>query len=430
LYTPQRLFGEVGSSTDILNHEPFLERARLQREREEDGSARLALGAYVVARLIDKLLLLDGQSETVDGFRWQLEAVRRHVQELPADAPETAHLAGIVAAVPSEGAPTSLLWKNLTAYAYHLEYEGRFDEALEMLALAARAQGPHTAPSDFTSYALGAGRLNRQLARWDHALACYGAAEEAGMQLGDTIAVLRGRLGKGAVHRGRGNYPLARATAEAVVREANELGLTEAQALAYADLGAIYSLLGLPLEALDAEYQAFSLSAETSQQTRALGNLATGLVEIGATDAARLAFQIVAESGASLEVRANAVLELMDVESAAGNRVSFERYRVASELYRSRMPARMSVDYHFKLAMGFSRFGQTGRARASFTVALELAERQRLNDWYFRIEKAMAALSERTPDQLHPAPLSNLSDAEVVRKVESGLREYAAAAGM
>ena len=79
MYTPQRLFGEVGSSSDILRHEPFLERARLQREQERDGSARLALGAYVVARLVDKLLALETDSEALEGFRWQLEAVRRHV---------------------------------------------------------------------------------------------------------------------------------------------------------------------------------------------------------------------------------------------------------------------------------------------------------------------------------------------------------------
>ena len=58
MYTPQRLFGEVGLSTDVLGHEPFLERARLQREQEHDGSARLALGAYVVARLVDRLVVV------------------------------------------------------------------------------------------------------------------------------------------------------------------------------------------------------------------------------------------------------------------------------------------------------------------------------------------------------------------------------------
>src|SRR6478735_1067693 len=69
LDSPQRLFGEVGSSTDVLGHEPFLERARLQREQEHDGSARLALGAYVVARLLDKLLLFESGREAFEGFR-------------------------------------------------------------------------------------------------------------------------------------------------------------------------------------------------------------------------------------------------------------------------------------------------------------------------------------------------------------------------
>src|SRR5215210_3972852 len=100
LYTPQPLFGETQSSSDILTHEPFLERARLQREQAEDGSARLALGAYVVARLVDKLLTLTSERAAVEGFHWQLEAVRRHVSDLPSDAPETAHLAGVVAAIP------------------------------------------------------------------------------------------------------------------------------------------------------------------------------------------------------------------------------------------------------------------------------------------------------------------------------------------
>ncbi len=185
MFTPQRLFGEVGSSPEILTHEPFLERARLQREQERDGSARLALGAYVVARLIDRLLLLGNDPEAQDGYRWQLEAVRRHVDDLPSDAPEASHLAGVVAAVPEAGKPASGLWMSLTAYAYFLEHEGRLGEALEMLTLAARAQGVHTAPADFVGYALFAGRLNRLLARWDLANHCYQSAQEAATSLGD-----------------------------------------------------------------------------------------------------------------------------------------------------------------------------------------------------------------------------------------------------
>src|SRR4051812_15848 len=236
LYTPQRLFGEVGSSSDILNHEPFLERARLQREQERDGSARLALGAYVVARLINRLITMEQGAEALDGFRWQLDAVRRHVNDLPADAPETAHLSGVAAAVSADAQVSPGLWMNLTAYAYFLEHEGRLEESLEILNLAARVQGKETSAEDFAAYALFAARLNRQLARWDTATACYTAAEEAAHACGDDISALRGRLGQGAVHRGRGNLPLARDIAENVAKESGALQLHDVQALAFADM--------------------------------------------------------------------------------------------------------------------------------------------------------------------------------------------------
>jgi tetratricopeptide (TPR) repeat protein len=428
LYTPQLLFGEVGSSPDTLTHEPFLERARLQREQERDGSARLALGAYVVARLVDKLLVLENDAEQLEGFRWQLEAVRRHVGELPDDAPETAHLAGVVAAVSAKGKPTSGLWMSLTAYAYFLEHEARLEEALELVMLAARSQGPNTPPADFAAYALSAARLNRLLARWEVASTCYSAAEEAASEIGDSVSVLRGRLGRGAVHRGQGNYPAARAAAEDVLREATELGLPEAQAMAYGDLGAIYGAQGLRLEALEAEYHAFRLSGEIPQQMQALGNLAIGLAEIGAFDAARLGFQIVTESNASIEVRANALLELMDLESSVGNRVAFERYRGAAEEYRNRMSPRMSVDHQYKVGTGLARFGQGERARSSFNSALQLAEHHGLNAWYFKIEQALKELAQRSAEESQPRHASPLSETPMVREMEVGLREYAALA--
>jgi tetratricopeptide (TPR) repeat protein len=414
-------------STDVLGHEPFLERARLQREQEHDGSARLALGAYVVARLVDRLLTLDTEASALQGFQWQLDAVRRHVTELPSDSPETAHLVGVVEAISTDGRTTPTLWKSLTAYAYFLEHEGRLEESLEMLTLAARAQGSQIPASDFTAYALFAARLNRQLARWDAATQCYGAAEECAARLGESMPMLRGRLGRGAVLRGQGNYPAARSIAEEVLREATTLGVSDAQALANADLGAVYALLGLKVEALEAHYQAFRLTADPVERMRTLGDLAIGLREIGATEAARLAFQIVAESNARVLVRANALLELMDLESSACNRVAFERYRSVAEGYRSCMSPTMLVDYSYKLGVGFARFGQNKRAQASLTEAMALAEQHRLNAWYFKAEQALASLADPATTPADATEASTLSEAPAVRQIEIGLREYAAA---
>jgi tetratricopeptide (TPR) repeat protein len=428
LYTPQRLFGEVRSATDVLDHEPFLERARLQREQEHDASARLALSAYVVARLVDKLFATETDESAIDGFRWQLDAVRRHIQELPPESPETAHLAGVVAATPEHGRPNSALWMSLTAYAYFLEHEGRLEESLEMLTLAARSQGPGLPTPDFAAYALFAGRLNRQLARWEVARSCYTAAEEAANRTGDLLSALRGRLGNGAVYRGQGNYPMARSIAESVSRDAAESQLPDAQALAYADLGVVYGLQGLTLQALDAHYQAFQLSTDVLKQMRALGDLALGLFEIGAYDAARLAFQIVVNSKAKLLVRINALLELMDLESSTGNQLAFERCRSSAEGYRNRMSPSMLCDYNYKLGMGFARFSSPKRARAALAAGLELAEKHRLNAWYFKIEKAITEMAAEPELNTPSHPMSPLSEDPVVQEMAAGLREYAALA--
>jgi tetratricopeptide (TPR) repeat protein len=316
---------------------------------------------------------------------------------------------------------------SLSAYAYFLEHEGRLEEALEMLTLAAHSQGENTSPADFVGYALLAGRLNRLLARWDTASACYGAAEEAALHVGDQVAMLRGRLGRGAVDRGRGNLPMARATAERVVREATELQLQDAQALAYADLGVVFALQGLRLQALEAHYQAFRLTHDPQQQMRTLGDVAIGLYEIGAVEAARIAFQIVIRSTASALVRANACLELMDLESSAGNRVAFEHCRTAVEEFRSRMSPSMSVDYRYKLAVGLQRFGQPSRAREALAEGLALAEANHLNTWYFKLEQAIAELGEHRGHQPSVQSPSELSEAPEVRRMEVELREYASA---
>jgi tetratricopeptide (TPR) repeat protein len=430
LYTPQLLFGEVGSSTNTLTHEPFLERARLQREQEAEGSARLALGAYVVARLVDKLLTLENDDEQLEGFRWQLEAVRRHVNELPSVAPETAHLVGVVSAVPANGKVTSGLWMSLTAYAYFLEHEGRIEESLELLTLAARAQGSETAPQDFVVYALFAGRLNRQLARWDVASECYQVAEDAASSISDMTRTLRARLGRALVLRGRGNLPQARAEVAQVISRAAASDLAEVQGDAQQDLGVILMLQGLPGESLVATYKAFGLSQDPVSRMRILGDLGYGLSESGHYGAARLALEIVVNSDSSHQVRLNSLLELMQLESAVGNRVAFERRRNEAKEVIERMTPSMAVDYRYKTALGLARFDQVERARQVLTEAIGIAEKHRLNEWVFRLEEMLKTFENGLDfAEEIKAPAEAIST-PAVQEIAVGLREYASLAAV
>ncbi len=408
MFTPQRLFGEFCLPPNTLSHEPFLERARVQREQDRDASARLALGGYVVARLIDKLLLLENDAELIEAFRWQLQAVRRHVGELPGDAPETAHLAGVVNAVPEQGSPTSSLWKSLTAYAYFLEHEERLEEALELLTLAARTQGPATPWRTLRAYALFAGRLNRLLARWDAATACYSAAEEAGGKAGDPVARLRGRLGQGAVDRGRGNLPMARTTAEAVVREARCPGSEGCPGDGLRRPGCGVWSAG----AASSKRWEPSIRPSGSRTIRNSGCMRsatwpTGCARLGRWRHHARRSASSAHSSASVRVRANAHLELMDLESTLGNRVAFERCRAAAEEYRSRMSPSMSVDYYYKLGTGLSRFDQAARADDALSTALALAETHQPERLVLQSREGARGASESPPStssSLSPTP--------------------------
>ena len=369
------------------------------------------------------LTLAEGDIEGREGFIWQMEAVRRHLRDLPGDAPECAHLCGIAEAVPATARPSSGLRLTLTAYAYFLEHEGRLEEALDVLALAGHTHGPAIPPAEFAATALFAGRINRLLARWPRANACYTAAESASLATGDMVTVLRSRLGRGAVLRGQGNLPLAKYSAEAVIAEAESRNLREVLAIAYADLGAVCEQQEQYAEAAQANYRAFLASDDSLQRMRVLGDLGIDLLKLGAYESARLAFEIVIGSKTSFLVRTNALLELMELEAVAGNQVAFQRRRVQAEEVRERMTPSMSCDFLFKAGTGLARFGRLPRARELLRQGQDLAEQHQLNAWYFRFERAAAELqtSAREPE---PAT-RKAGELPAIQEVAVGLREYA-----
>lgn len=386
------------------------------------------MAAYVVARLVDRLLEGVQGEDMLEAFAWQTEAVRRHLSDLPGDAPEAAHLLGIVDAVVPTGRAAPGLRLSLTAYAYFLEHEARLIEALDVLELSARTHGDQIPAGEFSAIALFAGRLRRLLALWGLANASYSAAEEAAHATGDPVTVLRSRLGRCGVLRAQGNLPASRALAESVLRSAEESGLRDVQAMAYADLGAVLVLQGLFAESVQAKYRAFLFTEDGVQRMRVLGDLGVGLAQIGATAAARTAFEIVVASQTGFLVRMNALLELMDLESQADNRVAFERLRAEAESIRERMTPSMLADFMYKSGVGLARFGRLTRARDVLTEGLRLTEANGLNAWYFRFERTLQGLSGCAlcdPQGTQPLAPAGLSDSPAIQEVALGLREYA-----
>ncbi len=394
-FTPQRVFGQASGRGSGSWHEDFLERARLERERDDDAASRGALAAYLVARVIDRSLEGTATDEDRQAYNWQLESVRRYVAELDDRRPEARHLEGILDALRVIGnAYSPAVRMALTAFAYFLEHEGRLAEALDVLGLAARTHGPAIPALDFPAIALFAGRLNRLQARFEAATAAYAAAEEGALVVGDVNARLVSRLGRAHVMRAQGNLPLSRLTVEGVITEAEAEGLTDTLSRAYADLGHVMTVQGDRLGALRATVE---------------------LSDLGYYDVARLAFGIVVASNTSFIVKTNARLELMEIESASGNRVAFERHRGELREAAGQMPPSMAIDYRFKAGVGLARFGQFARAREMWADGMRLAEANHLNEWYFRLERVSQHLDDcaapvvRAEAEAPPAAIADLA---------------------
>jgi hypothetical protein len=55
-FTAERLVAGSGDALDVLAHEAFLDRARAEHDRGRSDAARIALGAYALARIVDQYL--------------------------------------------------------------------------------------------------------------------------------------------------------------------------------------------------------------------------------------------------------------------------------------------------------------------------------------------------------------------------------------
>ena len=227
--------------------------------------------------------------------------------------------------------------------------------------------------------------------------------------------------------RGQGNLPLSRSMVQDVATQAERSSLREVEAMAWADLGAVLELQGSIEESVQAKYRCFQLTEDSLTRMRVLGDLGVGLLRLKAYASARLAFEIVASSNTSFIVRTNAVLELMDLESAAGNRMAFERRRADAEGSRERMPPSMVADFQFKTGVGMTRFGRYKRAREFLTAGLQFSEEHRLNAWYFKFERELKALEGLEASEARQPELTTPTTVEspVVEEVAVGLREYA-----
>ena len=405
MFTVQQLDRAFMNRPAGLRHAALLAQADA-RMAEADGSQRGALGAYLVARLMDRMVGLTGAPCEEQGFRWQSDHTAEYIATLPADDEDAEHLGRIVEAtraVPAERLAAAR--EALSKYADHLERSGRFDQALDVERLVGLTWRQGIPPRDFASLALTIGRLNRHLGRAAPAEAAYDAAVAAAGQAGDETAAVRARLGQAAAWRLSGDVAAAEREVCAVIELADaDPALQSLGGLALAELGAIHAARGRPVPAVRALLEAVPRFTDVEDRLRTLGELGWTLALLGEHEAADAAFRLVEAQSGNPVIRARASLGLMELAAQADDRIGFQRWRLALVDHFGMLPPLLQVEFRYREGAGLARFGRSARARAAWRDAAVLARMHELPVWSGHIAHALEQKGVSTPPVVEPVP--------------------------
>jgi tetratricopeptide (TPR) repeat protein len=376
-----------------LPHAVFLQ--RVADEPATSPEVRLGQGAFLALRFVD-LLAPDRDPPTLDVFRYQWAATERYCAELAGEGTEAAHLSGIVRATGESHASGDirLVAPALFAYALFLEQESHFEEAEDALLTMISIGGDRIAASDKLSAWMRLGRVRRKNADFDGATLAYTEAGRVAASAGDGRSVLLSRVGQCNVNYFRGNLPEAERGWRSLLADAAVGKHQVVEAQAHHGLGTLLQRRGLAHAGAPHLWSAYELYEDKSDQLRVLNDLGIALLSIGDVEGAERALSEAARRDQPGENKTNALIELMHCASFRRDRLSFERWRERAVDSNSHMPPNIRADFHFKVGIGFARFGNLRRAETELRQAHEIAIAHDINELVFRVERILGGLHD------------------------------------
>lgn len=393
----------------------FLERAGAERSLGRIPAALAAEAAWHLLRLLGEDL---ARAEPEAASEWAGRRARHLLEDLPAEDSEAAHLRGILeatSAVPSHRA--GVLRMALSAYAYFLEHDSRYESALEVLRAAVLTGGADH-PHDALPLALFIARAQTALSQWGEAERAWNLADRMAVEARDLETAMTARLGRAGVLAGRGDLAAAERLVAEVIRESRESGWGDTEGRAMGEYAELLARQGRAGEAVVMRYDSLDRLRDPTQRARALLEIGSGLRAAGIPDAARCALQLALAGGPGSQQAARVHVELLGVEADLDNRVGFERERVEAARLESVMDPETLVTCRFHAGTGLIRFGTVPRGRAMLREALRVARAHQLEDWYFRIDAVL-----RNADSVDPPPAEPAPPAEDLQRVARVLRD-------
>jgi tetratricopeptide (TPR) repeat protein len=406
-----------------LPHYVFFE-TLAQEESESTPEWRAVSAGWLTLRCFDAWAL-DDVPRGVHGDSWGVRLVRRRVEEIPAGTAVRALLISILDAMSSKACTgPAAVAPRLMAYARALQFEAKWSLAADVYETVIRHSDAVADPDLVISAHMALGACLRVLAKWQEAVQAYAVAELVAEGIGDVMGVLKARVAEANLATDRGNLPLAERILDETIERAAEAELVEVRSIALHDRAAVAYYRGQYDIGIALAYSALEGMTNQASRDRVLVDLGAMFFEIGLYSAARDANLVLAATAQEQYTRWVATINLL--EMAAVDRIEpvFEQYR--RELDVADLPATLSAQYHYHLALGYQMFNRPDNARAEFERAIAIASANRFNQMVINAEQGLRSLR----DGIAPQVKSSIEPSAAVAEVANAIHEMRAMAGV
>lgn len=345
----------------------------------------------LVLRLVDAWLTEGSQAPQVSVAG--LRAVRGAVEAIPGAHAARAILGSIVDTIECASMPDIRpLTPRLMAYARHLEFEGQWTRAIDVYQALLQELPPELAGETVIDGYIRLGRCFRVLRLFDQSAAAFASAKQAATRMANVSKVLHVEIGEAMLTADRGNLPRAESMLDHVIAATAAEGLDDIRSIALHNRAFIANARGQHEPAARFAYEALRHNHSLRERDRILGDLAESLMALGALDAARDAFLVLATTGDEQEVRWISKINLMQVGAQQMNEALVERYR--REMLDEPLPPALRGQYHYSSALGYGAFGRLEPAERALAQAERVAEEHQLNQLLFQVETMRKSIQQ------------------------------------
>ncbi|HEY9516500.1 MAG TPA: hypothetical protein VIQ74_12540, partial [Gemmatimonadaceae bacterium] len=268
------------------------------------------------------------------------------------------------------------------------------------------------------------GACLRILARWEEAVQAYAYAGLVAEGVGDVMNVLRSRIAEANLATDRGNLPLAEEILDETIELAGDPELINVRSIALHDRSIVAYHRGQYNTAIGIAYSALGGMSDQAARDRVLVDIGAMFWEIGLYSAARDANLVLAATAQEQYTRWVATINLLEMAGVDHIEPAFEQYR--RELDHAELPATLSAQYHYHLALGYQMFNRPDDARTEFERAIAIASANHFNQVAISAEQGLEALRAG----LEPAVRKSAAPSAAVAKVASAIHKMRTLAGV